>query len=312
MKNAAYVLKSDQATGDTSLPLLVRDPLLSGASNSAVRFLFDLGFGFCYPGGDPSTRAAPGNPAGGALVADVAEIGSGQVIKAAGQTIAYAGGGFDWSGLTNNGSYVEIPAGVANDLWTAYGGVSQQFIACVYVKLPVDADWNSTAGMRPFITWADGLPSSANPDIISLGQSTVSAVKYIVGQRQTSGATVTSTTLALPTGYTGTICQIAYVRNASNNIVTIRNAANGRSTLSGAFGSDNATNFSAQKGKSGVGSVYYSSGLATGNDAACSNYRTYRGFVENLARSGRGASWGTVLDDDWTRFAARIATGDFS
>ena len=49
-------LPSDAATKP------VRDPLLIGLPAGAMRFLFDLDFSWCYPGGDFSVRPAQGDP----------------------------------------------------------------------------------------------------------------------------------------------------------------------------------------------------------------------------------------------------------
>lgn len=299
------VLRSPLATGDTSLANLPPvDPLLTG-SNSGVRFLFDLAFGACYPGGAFDGRAAPANPTNSALVEDMSGNGDGQAVIASGQTVSYAGGGFDFTALTANNSFVEGPAAVSADLFA-----QQQFMFVAYVKLPSDSDWASVAAVRPFVSVADGSFGVSVPGIMALGMSTVSAVKYLSMSRQTSGATLATLNLTLPAGYTGTIAQVAGWRTSTQTGVSVRNATAGRTTQTAAVGSANADNFSAIKPKFGVGPNGWSSGLGTGNDANASNFRLYRGFVENLNRSGRDPT--TVLDADWTRFAARVTAGEFS
>ena len=66
---------------------------------------------------------------------------------------------------------------------------------------------------------------------------------------------------------------------------------------------DNTDSYAASKSKMGLGpsSLWEASGM----DLSQTPFRIYRGFVENLARSGRDPE--TVLDEDWDRVQARIA-----
>ena len=299
------ILRSPLATGDTGLASLPPvDPVLTGA-NSGVRFLFDLGFGACYPGGAFDGRAAPGNPANSALVEDMSGNGDGQAVIASGQTVTYAGGGFDFSAVTANNSFVEGPAAVSADLFA-----QQHFMFVAYVKLPSDSDWATVAAVRPFVSVGDGNYGPSVPGVAALGMSTSGGTKFLAMARQTNGSTLQTVNLTLPSGYVGTITQVACWRNASQCGVSMRNATEGRTSTTAAASTANVGDFSAVKPKFGVGPNGWSASLATGNDAAASNFRLYRGFVENLNRSSRDPL--TVLDADWTRFAARVTAGEFS
>jgi hypothetical protein len=299
--NPIYILKSPVVSPDTSLPVIYRDKLLEGVLNDGVRFIADLAFPFSYPGGAFAGRAAAAAPANGALVADIAEVADGSVVVVSGQAIGYAGGGFDFSALTARGSYLQIPASVANDIYTAYGGNSQHFLFCAYVKLPASGEWNTLGSIAPFMSFASANAAVGVPDIVSVGQANPTSLQSV---RQTAGATLANNTVVIPSNYFGLFAQVAFWRNAAGVGLTIK-TANGRTTSTGAVGSNNSENFSAQTGKVGVCPAYWSSSL-TGQSGA-KNFRVYRCFVENLARSARDPL--TVLDADYARVVAR---GDFT
>ena len=291
----AYILKSPVASSAPGLGTLVRDPLLQGVANDGVRFIADLAFPYSYPGGALFGRPAAAPPSDQAAVFDVADHAAGKVVKAAGQTVGYAGGGFDYSTLTARASYLEIPAAIADDIWTAYAGASQQFLACLYVRLPALADWNANANLAPFIQFANSRYVE-DVDIFTLGQTNIPT---ILMSRQTAGATVQSLSVN-PTGHYGLVAQLAVWRTASECGLRLKSSA-GTVVATAAAGSANSGNFSGNVGKVGLGGGFWQNPLGT--QATAVRWRLYRVFVENLARSGRAPL--SVLDADYSRVVAR-------
>ncbi|HSI41754.1 MAG TPA: hypothetical protein VLA00_14520, partial [Xanthobacteraceae bacterium] len=243
----AYIFVSPFATGDTSLPVPKRDALLNG-DNNGVRFLFDLGFGYCYPGGPLVGRGAPGNPGNGATIYDVAERGNGVVRITDTAALTYAGGGIDLSAINTNAEQdtgVAGPASALADIWTAVGGKSQIFLICGYFKLPSTADWNVSGALSSiFSACASGGGYASAADILNVAMSNGSP--YRVGsRRQTAVGSHEGERLIQPVaGDYGSVVQIAYWRNDAGTGLTLR-SANGRVTTTAVKGADNSANFSA-------------------------------------------------------------------
>ncbi|PYY72186.1 hypothetical protein CRX42_02320 [Pseudomonas jessenii] len=296
----SYVLESPFVSPDTSLQVAVRDALLRGVANSGVRFIADLGFGYCYPGGDFSVRPAPAAPGNGALVGDVSDHANGSVVLGAGQVIGYAGGGFDYAAITAAGNYLAVPPSVAADIFAAFGGHAQQFMVTAYVKLPLKTNWNSGAALAPMIAWGDANAAAGVADMITIGQSSISSRLEAI--RQTVGSTLVSMNVPVSDSEYGQLAQITFWRNAAGTGLSLR-TDQGRRTTSGVVGADNTENFSTKTGRLGACNTY---GVPSAGGATNSvKWRGYRMFIENLARSGRDPV--TVAEDDWLRVKARIA-----
>lgn len=295
-----YELRSPLATADTSLPPGVLDPLVRGAANDGVRFIADLAFGYCYPGGNPIGRPAPGSPAQGAVVYDAAEKANASFVLASGQTVSYSGGGFDFSALTDRGSYLAIPASVAADLYAAFAGVSQRYVACLYVRLPSLADWNTDSNMAPFLHWSASAFNTPSTDLFTLGQ-TSGASKGIQLFRQTAGATAAALNVTPASADYGLLGQIGTWKTETQMGLRLR-TVNGIQILTSATVTQNSGDFSALTGKLGVGTAFWRSPI--GVQANSVKWRLHRAWIENLARSGRDPI--AVLDADWARVQARI------
>jgi len=296
----SFVLESPLSSSDPALEVAVRDVLLRGVANEGVRFIADLGFAFSYPAGPFSGRPAPGAPANGALIGDVAERNNGSVVLANGQMIGYAGGGFDFSAVTVKGNYLAVPAEVAHDIYTPFNGASQRPLVVAYVKLPTKANWNTATAIFPMIAWGSANASAAAPDMVTIGQSSISS--RIEALRQTAGATLVSMNVAVADEEYGQLAQLVWWRNAAGTGLSLR-TSRGRTTTLGAVGPDNTSDFSAQIGRLGVCDTY--SVPSAPASANAGKFRAYRMFIENLARSGRDPL--TVVEADWLRVQARMA-----
>lgn len=293
--SSVFTLNSPIVSADPTLATLYRDPLMTGAPNDGVRFIADTAFGFCYPGGPLAGRPAAAAPANQAVIYDAAERANGKFVKVSGQTIGYAGGGFDFSALTDRGSYLEVPASVAADLWNAYNGTSQRYLICGYFKLPSFANWNTSANAAPLFSFAALNASTESPDVVTVAQTNGGQLTSL---RQTAGSTLAYTAVT-PPAYDA-LAQVAFWRNAAGVGVTVK-VGSTRATTMGAAASANTENFSAQTGQFGIGTAYWQPALS--GQTSARNFRLYRLFVENLARSGRDPL--TVLDADWARVIAR-------
>jgi len=283
----ALVLQIPTTASASGLSTLRRDPLLDG-DNSGVRFAFDLAFPWCYVGGAPANSA---------LVKDVAEIASGSVVLASGQTISSAGNGFDFSAITASLSYLAVPANVASDIYNQTSG-NQYFLAATYVKLPSQADWNATGSVAPFFTWGTGSGDySSSASLCMMAQQTGGVLS---ARRQTSVGAVAQLSITVPTSDYGQVAQIAIWRNGTEYAMRLK-TANNTTKSSTSVGSANSADFSATVGKFGIGQGFAHNTIS--GSTTYQKWRLYRGWVENLVRSGRDPE--TVLNADWTRTASR-------
>jgi hypothetical protein len=169
-----------------------------------------------------------------------------------------------------------------------------------YAKLPLKTEWNSIATLAAMFcstTSAQGY-ATGEADLVCIAQAT----GYLLSaRRQTAGATQTTTQITLADDAFGKIAQIAYWRNAAGVGLRCKTTATSQ-TVTGAAGVNNTTDFSAKQPRFGVCESFNDlSGQSAHRDA--SNYRLYRGWIEDLTLSGRDPA--TVLDADWERVQAR-------
>lgn len=291
----AYTLNTPIASTDTSLPIAVRDALITG-SNSGVRFLFDLAFPWSYPGGPLAGRPAAGAPANGAAIYDMAGRANGTVSLGAAPNPSYAGGGFDFTGV-GTGQVVLTPNDALASIWSA---ANQYFMVVSYEKLPTSGDWFSGSGLSSHAcatSVSTGYQTEA--DLVHMAQNNNGAgAPQFQTRRQTNGGSTTENLQVTPNANVyGQMCQVAYWRNAAGQGLRIKSALG---TLSGtsAVGSNNTGNFSAKQFRWGAPISFASTGNST-------KRRLYRGWIEDLSLSGRDPA--TVLDADWARVQARIA-----
>ena len=279
------VFKTSAVSNRAGLETLKRDPLLSN-DNGGVRFVFDAGFPFSYAGGAP---------ANGAVVKDVAEVADGAFVLASGQHVAFNGNGFDFSTLTATGptdadNYVNGGA-------QGWSGIfaSQEYLVCVYLRLPTADDWLATS-IIPFFSSSDnGYTSEADPVL-----GCFSALQRFEFRRQTAINVQSSITVTPNADHYGQVCQVAFWRNASGIGARVKGAASTKLTTAVA-GAMNTADFSACRPKFGCPPPFTTG--ATGGAMTTRNFRMYRGFLENLHLSGRDPV--AVLDADYTRTAAR-------
>lgn len=279
------VFKTSAVSARPGLQTLKRDPLLSD-DKGGVRFVFDAGFAFSYAGGAP---------ANGSVVRDVAEVADGEFVLAAGQSVGFKGNGFDFSTLTATGpvdadNYVNGGA-------KGWDGIfeKQEFLVCVYMRLPTEADWLA-ASIIPFFSSSD-IGYASEPDPV-LGCFT--ALKRFEFRRQTGINAQSPVTVTPNADHYGQVCQVAFWRNAAGIGARVRGALSTKLTTAAA-GALNTANFSACRPKFGCPPPFTNG--STSGATTTRNFRLYRGFLENLSLSGRDPI--EVLDADHARTIAR-------
>lgn len=288
---------------DTTRPFPYKDNVLRSAGNASVRFLADLAFPLCYPGGLPTGRPAAGNPIDGSVIYDVASRGDGSVIIPAG-SLTYAGGGFDFTnaqGLTGSRNCgIAMPASVLADIWTAYSGASQQYLFTMWVKLPSLANWNNSTTL---VSIAGDLSYLAGASLFIVAQKQGGLIEV---RRQTSASNydVTNVLTATPNSdQYGNVVQIAVWRNASGQGLSITGGAGAPVIVTTAAGSDNTQNFSANQFFLGRNGSSFMAGSPTAVLSCFSGMRVYRAMMENLARSGRDPL--TVINSEYADVTSR-------
>lgn len=304
-------LTSSSASSDTTKSILRRDPYMMGGSNSGgvlpadnngVRFLFDLGLPWCFPGGSLTGRPDPAAPNAGQAIYDMAEMANGS-FALPGVGPSWNGNGFDFTPVTTTGCGVQAPASALADIFAAApagsseAGSAQHYLVWGWFKMPSAANWNATAGMNTIMSASDsGTGYNGSPDLVCIGmmgQAQSGGGIKINARRQTALGTIAAEiSVALGANDPGTIVQIGFWRNAAGVGLTLRSAA-GRVTTTQVIGSDNAADPSTKKFTWGKPAPF--SGGSAG--AGFTGLRVYRGGIENLARSGRNPL--TALDFEW-------------
>ena len=192
------LLRTNVANTNPGAIKLRRDQVLQG-DNNGVRFLADFARPFSYVAGAPTD---------GKAITDIAEKSPAGAVKIkAGQTVTIAGNGLDFSALTDKSSYAEIPAEATAGLFA-----TQYYMVVLYVKLPIQSDWNTNAALAPFFSGATGSSGYAtNPELVTIFQSNS---PQLVARRQTALNVVSATQMTIPVADYGQFAQIAYYRNA--------------------------------------------------------------------------------------------------
>lgn len=287
---------------DSSATPPVVDSLLSGALNSGLLFLGDLGFEPSYPGGPRTSRPAAGNPANAAFIGDMSGHADGKFVKGGAAVITFSNGGFQFGAIPTGGSptgyYIEIPASVALDLWTAYAGASQRYHAILDVMLPTKAQWRASAGIAPMLCWGNALYGASSPELFILSQSFASGKAVLDVRRQANGAAVEALTITdIADASFGTHAQIEVYRTAADFGLRLTTGAE-KQLATRAAGANNVTDFSTLTGKAGWPPIFTPV-------AAEQNFKLHRVSIENLARTGRSPL--TVGDAQWAEKVATIA-----
>lgn len=282
----------------------VRDPILAGLPDGAMRFIFDLDFSWCYPGGALAGRPAAGNPTNDQVIYDIAERADGShvmnTVFSAPRT-TYEGGGFDFTALTHTPFGVKGPA----DTWDTIFDGDQFALVAGYYRLPSSADFKPSAGLvNLFGTTPNSGTYVSNAEYVVIGMITEGGGPKVSFIRQTAigGGTIQKILLAMDADYYGKVCQVAWWRTP-NGVGCRVKSADAEVTGSAVVGSDNTDD------PSGAGPVWGRAGGPNGNmsdeDDQATDYRVYRGFVLDLAEVE--VSPLSIIDADWDRVQARIA-----
>ncbi|ALP62831.1 hypothetical protein [Paraburkholderia caribensis] len=274
-----------QVVTDNTLPILYRDPLLSGANNG-VKLLVDLASTYSWP-----KQAAPVNTD---AVLNLDESGNNaSVVIGANGAPTYAGRGFDFGAVTGIGEYIQGDGGFAAAL---AADTNQYFMIMLYLRMPAQVDWPTTGGLAVLTFSQSSSRYSTVPEIVELtpfGQS--SGTRYLIARRQTAvGSADQFNLLADATDY-GAFAQIAFWRNAAGCGFRLKTASRTVKTT-GVVGANNTASLTGLKARFGVPSITSLTG--TNN-----NFRIYRLALEDLSISGRDPE--AVLDADWARVVAR-------
>lgn len=187
---------------------------------------------------------------------------------------------------------------------------NQEFLFCMYVKLPTEADWYNEAGNSgrfPMFQTAAGAASTFfnAADLFSVNQQDTSKRLHLV--RQTGLSSSTSRGLALVPAVEdyGAVCQIAYWRKNGVDACRLLRLDDAAIAISNALGTASAPNkedFTAGKPKFGVAGGFATAlggGVFNAAQQNASKFRVGRGFIEALDLTGRDPV--TVLSADWQR-----------
>lgn len=282
--------------GDASNPKFRRDQILDTDVNDGVRFLFDLGFPYSYPGGPIENRPAPGNPVNGATIYDVVDLEDGSFASSSTGTV-FSGGGFDFSGVSDRFHEVRGPQ---SSLASIIPSSQQQFAIYFYVKLPTLADWYSGTGIIPlFCTNGNSQGYAGAPDLATIGF--VSGGQLRAARSTTAVGTAETRTLTVPAGMAGRVTQILYYRTNGTTELRIKNSG-GMVSSAAASGATTNLDLSACIPRWGICQALWDFSTKP-SLATAKRWRLYRGFIENLLTSGRDPI--AIADEDYRRVVNR-------
>lgn len=280
----ALLLKSPAAASGAGLTNY-KDPLLV----PGVNFLFDLAGSLGYPKQAAPLTADP--------IVDISGNGNGSVNIAAGQTVAYSGRGFDFTGMTADPGIILAPVGDLASIWNA---ANDYFMVAFYAKLPASGDWNTDATLASMFCATASASGYSTPevDLLTIAQNNGPNMTF---RRQTNGAATVDTLNVSPALHYGSLTQVAFWRNPSGQGARLKSSG-GTTVSTGSVSTNNTGDFSAKQARFGVCESFNDLVTKVPHRNAA-KYRLYRGWIEDLSVSGRDPI--TVLDADYARTIAR-------
>lgn len=275
-------------------PIYYTDPIEDGA-NGGVRAIFDLDVDGSYPGPGALTPAVA--PLDGQTIYNIAHhIAENLTFESPANQVAYAGGGFDFSGVTAKRHEIVFPASALADIISG----QQYFSLIMYVKLPIIADWFTDSGNAPLCCTTSHVNGyAAENDLLTIVMRNGGGLAYF---RQTTAlnasqnAILTMTTASDTAGFT----QIHYWRNVVNTGFVVRNANETKSSIL-ATTPKNSLSLTGKQLRMGVTSSLWD--FVKPSSQAANNFKIYRAVLENLEVSGRDPQ--AVANADYARVLAR-------
>lgn len=289
------------------------DPLLDGRSRF-FRVLYDMTYGGSYPGGDPDTWAAVAAPADGATVYDISGHQNAAFRRGAGQTVTYAGGGFELNAVTTRGGgYLEIPAAVNADIYAPapagsdHVGESQAWAECHHFIWPNTATWTGQAAgsSPPIIHSTPGYyGSAAATERVWFGLALDGTANVI--WQQSGGGTQGTNFIVLPIGnvvtnkHRGLLTQLLLWRKRDGTAGVRLKSSAGTDTPAPVAVAPDTANYSAVSSKIGV--APNTTWNANGLDLDASKFRLFRGWIGNLSR--QDLDFFALADEDYADIMA--------
>lgn len=303
----AHILQSPGAVTYAPDDFAELDPIMNN-SNGAFRFVVDTAYPRCYPGGDPNTRSAAGAPADGAVLYDSANRADGAFRKASGQTVTYAGGGFALSAVTARGCYIEAPASVNADIYTAAPagsdnvGGTQAWAECLYIIMPNPTTWTGVTAGKSYPIHASVTESyyGNGAERCWIGIKTDGTMEIIF--QQSVGGTINTNFKAIQIGsvdtsvHYGLLTQIVIYRKADGTCGVRLKSSAGTTTPSTITTTANTADYSARVTRLGVTSN--TTWPASGMNLSATKFRLFRWWIANLNRKAFDPI--TKADTDWT------------
>ena len=196
--------------------------LLNLDQKGGIQFLWDAAYRKSYSGASPVGNGdAFGNMAKDEFFDHAS---SATMVVASGQTVAF-NKGIDLSALTTSGSYLQLPDEFSS---VVYASANQYFAVTLVLKLPEEAQWNSTTSQAPIYTHSTANNGDIGaPGLISVVLRTQAGNKLIQVNRQLtyagSSGTMEQIPLTVPTGSPafGKVCMVTYRRTAAGQKLTL-------------------------------------------------------------------------------------------
>lgn len=296
-------IKSAGVVSNPNLPRAGMDPLMYQA-NGGILFLADFRFPFSRPKNAPVNGQVIRDISGYPDPIDpiIAGHADGAIRQTASGQIGFAGNGLSFASVTALGNYAEVPAAVAAKL-----AASQYFIACAFVRLPVEADWAGTTH-APFFTFAEANNGYVNgADLLSIGMVLNGASKRVTVARPygvSIGSRDTTTITMDPSEY-GALAMLSFCRAPEGSFFQLRTPSRVLTQTMSDSGSNALTGIAELTGKFGIGPSLW--GTYTGSQRNWRGYRLWFADLNQARDVRRDTIWNDslkVLAEEWERFNA--------
>lgn len=298
------ILRSPVLSTDTSKPIRSRSALfghnVSGEpyfanDNNGVLVRAPLFMPWSYPGGSYAGRPAPGAPADGAIVRNVARA-VGRIVQADcivrnGGGIGFDKGALTLQGATGRGRYLEIPAAMNADIWANKHPVNgAYFLEVAWFIWPDTSTWtgHSTGVHAPIINTC-GTDAAPTAYYATTPERVFAGIK-VDGTVQASFQTALNVTTDLQIGsvnanlHRGKATRLSLCRYSGGLFIEMRSSG-GKTTTTAALNAVNTVDYSASKTKVGVTTT--SQWEANGMNLSGAPFKLIDYWCENLYRSGR-------------------------
>lgn len=264
--------------------------------------------GFCFDVASADCFARQANPVDTDPLINynnVTYTRNGAIAEVAG--ITFAGGGFDFTGVTAPGNFLQVP----NAFEAIQADTNKAWMSVMWFKMPTSADWPATGRA---ICGAGNYGSA--PDLFTVYMLTNTGSKDLVIRVSTASGTSTAIVLSnVGSTYSGKVCQL-FVWRTSAGVTTVRLKSSDSALTTTSTPVTLATNSATLSGltwrfgtmtSAQINNNFNASGSWAAIDIGACKWRLYRVFIMSTKNLPSTVTPTSIADADFTDTVARAA-----